>query len=210
MANRHQVGIRHAMSHGWPGLIGHRNTTYVYAAPFSFSFVTRCFCGVPRSSLSNRCNISCIDGSVVVALAFCSCVCTPASKYQRITSARDTFSSSAIWSILLSRLGGIRTLVVPLDSPILQLNVVKSLIFLNEYIAFFCIDKIMGYDYNAVTMNTGKTRHKELKEVSLSFRLPWSVIRQIDEAAHIEGSSRSLIIRRMVLEKFPAATIVHK
>jgi len=56
-------------------------------------------------------------------------------------------------------------------------------------------------------MNTRKPKKmsKELKEVAISFRLPWSTVHQIDEAARDDGSSRSLIIRRLVLEKFPVS-----
>lgn len=55
-----------------------------------------------------------------------------------------------------------------------------------------------------------RTAQREVKEVALSFRLPMSVIRQLDEAALLEGSNRSVIIRRMVLAKYPAAAIVPK
>lgn len=50
-----------------------------------------------------------------------------------------------------------------------------------------------------------KKTPRELKEVAISFRLPWSTVHQIDEAARADGSSRSLIIRRLVLEKFPVS-----
>lgn len=51
-----------------------------------------------------------------------------------------------------------------------------------------------------------KKAPKELKEVAISFRLPWSTVHQLDEAARLDGSSRSMIIRRLVLDKFPVTS----
>lgn len=60
-------------------------------------------------------------------------------------------------------------------------------------------------DYNAVMLTTHKTRRpRELKEVIVTHRLPLSTVRQIDADAKIEGSSRSLIIRRLILAKYPS------